>query len=68
MPWTTGCIPVLLACQEIELSLHERPGSLPNFPDAQGLNCSSEPDLKPKVAQGWCLSLFSFFKILFIYL
>lgn len=48
-------IPVILAWQEIELSLHERLRSLHDFPDVQGLSFSSEPDLRPEVAQRWCL-------------
>lgn len=48
-------IPFMLAWQEIELSLHERLGSLHDFADVQGLSFSSEPDLRPEVAQRWCL-------------
>ena len=54
-PRATSCIPVPLVHQEIELSLHEVPGSLRDLPDARRPSFSSEPDLRPKVAQTWCL-------------
>lgn len=55
MRGATSCILVMLAWQEIELSLHERLGFLHDFPDAQGLSFSPEPDLRLEVAQRWCL-------------